>query len=190
MADQKISAMPSASTLTGAELIPLVQGGVNVQTTVTSIADYTTATNLGFGEIYVASASTAQTTSGTANTYTTVTAFTTNGSASATGVIPVAASDKITLVNAGTYQIMFNASFTASNNHTFLFRCFNSTAGTAFVNTVTKNHTNSTNPHQVGFNALVTVPANQDIVVQVASTDISQPFTITDGNFMAIQLGD
>lgn len=188
MADQKISAMPSASTLDGTELVPLVQSGVNVQTTITSIGSYVTATNLGYGEIYVASGSTVQTTSGTANTYTQVTAFTTDGS-STTGVTPVASSDKITLVNAGTYQVMFNASFTASNNHTFLFRCFNSTAGTAFVNTVTKNHTNSTNPHQVGFNALITVPANQDIIVQVASTDTSQPFTITDGNFMAIQLG-
>lgn len=189
MADQKISAMPSASALTGAELIPLVQSGVNVQTTITDIADFTTATNLGYGEIYVASGSTSQTTSGTANTYTTLTAFTTDG-ASATGVTPVATSDKLTLVNAGTYQVMFNATFTASNNHTFLFRCFNSTANTAFVNTVAKNHTQSTDPHQVMFNALVTVPANQDIIVQVASTQTSQPFTITDGNFMAIQLGD
>lgn len=189
MADQKISAMPSASTLTGAELIPLVQSGVNVQTTITDIADFTTATNLGYGEIYVANASTSQTTSGTANTYTTLTAFTTDG-ASTTGVTPVASSDKITLVNAGTYQVMFNATFTASNNHTFLFRCFNSTANTAFVNTNAKNHTHSTDAHQVMFNALVTVSANQDIIVQVASTDTSQPFTITDGNFMAIQLGD
>ena len=188
MADQKISAMPSAATLTGAELVPLVQSGANVQTTIDTLADYTTATYLGFGEIYIASGATAQTTSGTANTYTQVTAFTTNG-ASSTGVTPVAASDKITLVNAGTYQIMFNATFTATNNHTFLFRCYNVTAGTAFINTVTKNHTQSTDPHQVGFNALVTVTANQDIIVQVASTDISQPFTITDANFMAIQLG-
>ena len=37
MADQKISAMPSASTLTGAELIPMVQGGANVQATLSEI---------------------------------------------------------------------------------------------------------------------------------------------------------
>jgi hypothetical protein len=189
MADQKISAMPSASTLDGTELIPLVQSGVNVQATITDIADYTTATNLGFGEIYVASASTSQTTSSTPSAYTTLTAFTTNG-VSATGVTPVAASDKLTLVNPGTYQIMFNASFTASNNHTFLFRGYNATAATAFVNTVAKNHTQSTDPHQVMFNALVTVSANQDIVVQVTSTQASQTFTVTDANFMAIQLGD
>ena len=38
MADQKISAMTAATTpLTGAELVPLVQGGANVQTPVSSI---------------------------------------------------------------------------------------------------------------------------------------------------------
>jgi len=37
MADQKISAMPAASTLDGTELAPLVQGGANVRTTLTAI---------------------------------------------------------------------------------------------------------------------------------------------------------
>ena len=41
MADQKISAMPSASTLTGAELVPLVQSGANVQTTIAGIKSFT-----------------------------------------------------------------------------------------------------------------------------------------------------
>ena len=41
MADQKISAMPSAAVpLTGAELMPLVQGGVNVKSTVSDYGDY------------------------------------------------------------------------------------------------------------------------------------------------------
>lgn len=40
MADQKISAMPSASTLTGAELVPLVQGGANVKVTVDTLRAY------------------------------------------------------------------------------------------------------------------------------------------------------
>ena len=188
MADQKISAMPSANPLDGTELVPLVQTGLNVQATIDDITNYTIGTNSGFGEIYVAGGTTPQTTSGTANTYTQVTAFTTNG-ASATGVTPVASSDKLTLVNAGTYQIIFNATFSASNNHTFLFRCYNSTSSSAFVNTVTKNHTQSTDPHQVGFNALITSSGNQDVIVQVASTDTSQPFTISNANFIAIQLG-
>lgn len=37
MADTKISAMPSAAELTGAELVPLVQDGANVQTTVDTL---------------------------------------------------------------------------------------------------------------------------------------------------------
>lgn len=41
MADQKISAMPSASVpLTGNELMPLVQDGANVQSTVSNFGDY------------------------------------------------------------------------------------------------------------------------------------------------------
>ena len=184
MADTKISAMTAATTpLTGAELVPLVQGGVNVQTTVSNLNAYAN----GYGSIYVAGGATSQTTSGTANTYTLVTAFTTNGVATG-NVTPVAASDKITLA-AGVYSITFNASFTATNNHTFLFRCFNSTAGTAFVNTVGKNHTQSTDAHQVGFSAIISIASTSDVIVQVASTDTSQPFTITDANFIALQVG-
>lgn len=183
MADTKISAMAPAATLTGAELVPLVQSGVNVRATLSSISTFTR----GYGSIYVAGGSTAQTTSGTANTYTQLTAFT-NNSVAAGGVTPVAASDKLTLA-AGVYSITFNASFTASNNHTFLFRCFDSTAATAFVNTVGSNHTNSTNSHQVGFSAIISVASTSDVIVQVASTQTSQPFTITDANFIALAIG-
>ena len=37
MADQKISAMPAANTLDGTELLPLVQSGANVQSTVSDV---------------------------------------------------------------------------------------------------------------------------------------------------------
>lgn len=37
MADQKVSAMPNAAVLTGAELIPVVQGGGNFKASVTTI---------------------------------------------------------------------------------------------------------------------------------------------------------
>lgn len=41
MADQKISAMPTAAVpLTGAELMPLVQSGVNVKSTISAYGDY------------------------------------------------------------------------------------------------------------------------------------------------------
>lgn len=41
MADAKISALTAASALTGAELLPLVQGGANVRATVSEIATFT-----------------------------------------------------------------------------------------------------------------------------------------------------
>lgn len=40
MADTKISAMTAASALTGAELVPLVQSGANVRSTVQDISDF------------------------------------------------------------------------------------------------------------------------------------------------------
>lgn len=50
MADQKISAMPAATTpLTGAELVPLVQGGVNVKSTVALFGQYAINTFLNYG---------------------------------------------------------------------------------------------------------------------------------------------
>lgn len=44
MADQKISAMPAATTLDGGEIVPLVQSGNNVQDTVTNVVNETLAT--------------------------------------------------------------------------------------------------------------------------------------------------
>lgn len=41
MADTKISAMPAAATLDGTEITPLVQGGINVQTTTTNFVGQT-----------------------------------------------------------------------------------------------------------------------------------------------------
>lgn len=49
MADQKISQMPSASTLTGAELTPLVQDGVNVQATTSNVVVQTLAITQDIG---------------------------------------------------------------------------------------------------------------------------------------------
>lgn len=43
MADQKISAMPSATTLTGAEFVPLVQDGANVKATLSTLGAFSRA---------------------------------------------------------------------------------------------------------------------------------------------------
>lgn len=50
MADQKISAMPSATTpLTGAELVPMVQSGANVQSTLANFGAYARNTFSNYG---------------------------------------------------------------------------------------------------------------------------------------------
>ena len=50
MADQKISAMPNAATpLTGAELVPLVQSGGNVKTTIANFGAYARSAFSNFG---------------------------------------------------------------------------------------------------------------------------------------------
>ena len=51
MADQKISAMPSANVpLTGGELIPMVQSGVNVQSTLSAFGDYARENLFNYGD--------------------------------------------------------------------------------------------------------------------------------------------
>lgn len=74
MADEKISAMPVATTLSGTEIVPLVQSGGNVQTTTTNFVNQTisagpsaTRTALGLGTIAVQNANAVTVTGGTIN---------------------------------------------------------------------------------------------------------------------------
>jgi hypothetical protein len=103
MADQKISAMPNALTLTGAELVPLVQSGANVKATL--------ATLRAFGAAYGAfSDSTDQTGSisaGTAVTFNTVDV--------ADGVT-LASGSRLTVPNTGIYNLQFSAQFKNTDN--------------------------------------------------------------------------
>lgn len=72
MPDTKISLMPAAATLTGTEIVPLVQGGVNVQDTTTTLVTETIAVNpasyrttLGLGTIATQDANNVSITGGT-----------------------------------------------------------------------------------------------------------------------------
>lgn len=103
MADQKISAMPSAATLTGAELVPLVQSGANVQATLQSIRNFNNAYG-GFSD------STDQTGSISAGT---VVAFNTVDVAD--GVTLVSGS-QITVPYTGKYNLQFSIQFKNTNN--------------------------------------------------------------------------
>lgn len=98
MSDQKISAMPSASTLTGAELVPLVQSGANVKATLGTLR--------AFGSNYGAFSSTAdQTGSITAGT-----AMTFSGTDVADGVT-LANNTQLVVPVDGVYDLQFSTQF-------------------------------------------------------------------------------
>jgi hypothetical protein len=103
MADQKISAMPSATTLTGAELIPMVQAGANVKATLSAVQS-AARTYGGF------SSSTTQTgsiTAGTAMTFTTV---------DIADGITLASGSHIVVPNTGVYNLQFSAQLRNTDN--------------------------------------------------------------------------
>lgn len=179
MPDQKISAMPSATPLDGSELVPLVQSGANVQATVSTLTAAT------YGEIYVAAGATAQTLTN-ANTFYKVEAFTTDGLSN--GVTVAAATDKIVIDKAGDYLVQFFITFTDSNNRTFSFRCYNSTAAAPYVNTLVKSHSHSSDPMFVAVSAFVHADAGDELIVQAACTTGATDITVTDANFAVLLL--
>lgn len=107
MADQKISAMPNAAALTGAELVPLVQSGANVKTSVSNL--------INFGRTFGAFSSTAdQTGSITAGT-----AMTFTGTDIADG-ITLASGSHIVVPNDGIYNLQFSAQLKNVENAQYL----------------------------------------------------------------------
>lgn len=104
MADQKISAMPSAATLTGAELVPLVQSGANVKATLSTMSAFSR------GNVGAFSSSLTQTGSTSVGT-----AFTFNTTDFAGGVT-LASNTRVTAPVAGTYNIQFSAQLSSLDN--------------------------------------------------------------------------
>lgn len=100
MADQKISAMPTASTLTGAELVPLVQSGANVKATLSTLTTFTYGANASFEDFTTQNLV-------SANTPAVVTFSTTDW---ATGITLVSNS-QFTVANAGKYNFQFSIQF-------------------------------------------------------------------------------
>lgn len=103
MADQKISAMPSATTLTGAELVPLVQGGANVKATLSTLRAFDNA----YGGFSDSTDQTGSISAGTVVTFNTVDV--------ADGVTMVGGS-QITVPNTGKYSLQFSIQFKNTNN--------------------------------------------------------------------------
>jgi hypothetical protein len=100
MADQKISAMPNAATLTGAELVPLVQSGANVKSTLSNLTAFTYGANAAFEDFTTQNLV-------SANTPAVVTFNTTDW---ATGVTLVSGS-QFRVTNAGKYNFQFSIQF-------------------------------------------------------------------------------
>lgn len=103
MADQKISAMPSAATLTGTELVPLVQSGANVKATLSTLTAFSR------GNAGAFSSSVTQTGSISAGT-----AFTFNTTDYAGGVT-LASNTRVTAPVAGTYNLQFSIQLASSD---------------------------------------------------------------------------
>lgn len=104
MADTKISAMPSASTLTGAELVPLVQGGINVQTTLNGVKAFA---NKVYGAWHSTQTQTASTTAGTAITY---------NVQDVVDSVTLVSGSRITVPVTGVYNLQFSAQLKNTDN--------------------------------------------------------------------------
>jgi hypothetical protein len=103
MADQKISAMPTASALTGAELIPMVQSGANVKATLSTLRAF----NAAYGGFSDSTDQTGSVSAGTVITFNTIDV--------ADGVTLVSGSD-ITVPADGIYSLQFSIQFKNTSN--------------------------------------------------------------------------
>jgi hypothetical protein len=103
MADQKISAMPSALALDGTELVPLVQSGANVKATLATIRAFDNA----YGAFSDNTDQTGNIAAGTIVTMNTVDV--------ADGVTLVSGS-RMTVPSTGVYNLQFSIQFKNTNN--------------------------------------------------------------------------
>ena len=95
--------MPSAATLTGAELVPLVQSGANVKSTLSNMTAFTR----GNAGAYSSSATqTGSTTVGTAFTFNTT---------DYAGGVTLASNTRVTVPVAGTYNLQFSAQLASTD---------------------------------------------------------------------------
>lgn len=103
MADTKISAMAAATTpLTGAELVPLVQSGVNVQTPISTYNDFVRASYFNYGGFSSDADQTGSITAGTAMTFT---------STDIVDGVTLASGSRLTVPVSGIYNVQFSAQF-------------------------------------------------------------------------------
>jgi hypothetical protein len=175
MADTKISAMTPAAALTGAELVPLVQSGVNVKSTVSALSTFTRTSLGNAGAFSSGVTQTGSTTVGTAFTY--------NASDYLGGVTLVSGS-RLTVPVAGTYNIQFSTQLQTTDNapqDVYIWLRVNGVdvAGSAGVIGLPARK-NPTDPfHGIyGWNFFLTLTAGQyvEIVWLPTATTVTVPF--------------
>lgn len=108
MADQKISAMSPAAALTGAELVPLVQSGGNVRSTISAMAAFAQTTYGAYGAWQDTTTQTGSTTTPTAFTLNTV---------DASDGITLSAGSRLTVPNTGVYNFQWSGQFSSSDTN-------------------------------------------------------------------------
>jgi hypothetical protein len=108
MADTKISAMPNATTpLTGNELMPLVQDGVNVKSTISAYGDYARTKYFNHGAWQDTTTQTGSITDGTPFTFNT---------ADVTDGVTLVSGSQLTVPIAGVYNFQWSGQFQNTDN--------------------------------------------------------------------------
>jgi hypothetical protein len=103
MADTKISAMPNAGALTGAELVPLVQSGANVKATLDAVLAYDRA----YGAWSDSTDQTGSVSAGTAMTFNTT---------DVSDGVTLSSGSRFIVPNDGIYNLQFSAQFKNIDN--------------------------------------------------------------------------
>lgn len=172
MADTKISAMPSAATLTGAELVPLVQSGANVKSTLSNLTAFTRGNAGAFSS---GATQTGSTSVGTAFTFNTT---------DYAGGVTVASNSRLTVPVAGTYNLQFSVQVQSTDvapQDIYIWLRVNGTDVSGSAGKVgMPARKNPSDPFHsiIGWNYFLTLTAGQyvEIVWLPTSTNVTVPF--------------
>lgn len=171
MADTKISAMPSAASLTGSELVPLVQSGANVQTTVNSLQTFAYGANAAFQD----------TTTQTLSSVNTPAVISFNTTDWATGITLVSGT-QIKVAKTGKYNFQFSVQLDCSDTQlqdTYIWLRKNGVdiPGSAGLVSIPNKHGGVNGHAIVGWNYFLSLAAND--YIQVVWTAGSTTVAIT-----------
>lgn len=179
MADQKISAMPNAATLTGAETIPLVQSGANVKATLDTITDFVRDSYAAFSDYTDQPATLANT------TY----PITFNTTDYASGFTLVAGS-RITASQTGVYNLQWSGQFENTQSQEHDIRVWikingNNVVGSTGFISVPSSHGGINGHIVVGWNYFITLNAGDYVEFnwQADNTNVSLQTYASGANY-------